>query len=114
MDALYLACRDPRCPRLAKLLALGVVAYALSPIDLIPDFLPVVGQLDDLLLVPLGVLLLRRMIPEAVFADARLEAGRREGRRGPAGIAGVLLVVTVWLIAGLATYGLWRLSSVSG
>src|SRR4051794_16160281 len=62
--ALYLACRDRRCPWYAKVLAACVVAYALSPIDLIPDFIPVLGLLDDLVLVPLGVLLVRRLVPE--------------------------------------------------
>jgi uncharacterized membrane protein YkvA (DUF1232 family) len=73
--ALTIAARDPRTPRLARWLALGVVAYALSPIDLIPDFIPVLGHLDDLVIVPLGVWLALKLIPPEVMADARKMAG---------------------------------------
>src|SRR5512137_362302 len=68
--ALYLACRDPRTPWYAKAWAVLVVAYAFSPIDLIPDFVPVLGYLDDLVIIPLGIWLALRMIPPAVMADA--------------------------------------------
>ena len=68
---LYLACRHPRVPWYAKLLALIVVAYALSPIDLIPDFIPVLGYLDDLVLIPLGLMLVIRLIPADVLAECR-------------------------------------------
>lgn len=74
--ALWLACRDPRVPRLPKLVAAGVVAYALSPIDLIPDFIPVIGYLDDLLLVPLGLALAVRLIPRDILAEHRATAAR--------------------------------------
>jgi len=72
--ALYLACRDPRTPWYAKLLAAGVVAYAVSPIDLIPDFIPVLGVLDDLVIVPLGTLLAIKMVPKEVMAECREKA----------------------------------------
>ena len=72
--ALYLAYRDPQVPWYAKLLAACVVAYALSPIDLIPDFIPVLGYLDDLVLVPLGIVLAIRLIPPDVYAECRLRA----------------------------------------
>jgi uncharacterized membrane protein YkvA (DUF1232 family) len=72
--ALYLACRDPRTPWYAKLLAGGVVAYAVSPIDLIPDFIPVLGILDDLVIVPLGALLAIKMVPKEVLAECREKA----------------------------------------
>ena len=73
LTALGIACRDPRTPWYARLLAVGVIAYALSPIDLIPDFIPVLGYLDDLLLVPLGIALALKMIPAEVMAEARIK-----------------------------------------
>ena len=72
--ALYLALRDPRVPWYARALAVVVVAYAFSPLDLIPDFIPVLGILDDLIVVPLGVALVRRLIPPPVFAECRERA----------------------------------------
>ena len=72
--ALYLACRDPRTPSYAKLLAAGVVAYAVSPIDLISDFIPVLGILDDLVIVPLGAALAIKMVPKEVMAECREKA----------------------------------------
>ncbi len=72
--ALYLACRDPRTPWYAKLLAAGVVAYAVSPVDLIPDFIPVLGLLDDLVIVPLGAALAIKMVPKEVIAECREKA----------------------------------------
>ena|SRR5258705_13426492 len=74
IKALWVAYRDPRTPRTAKLVAGIVLAYAISPIDLIPDFIPVLGQLDDLLLVPLGIALVIKLIPPEVLADARAQA----------------------------------------
>ena len=72
--ALYLACRDPRTPSYAKLLAASVVAYVVSPIDLIPDFIPVLGILDDLVIVPLGTILAIKMVPKEVMAECREKA----------------------------------------
>ena len=94
--ALYLAYRDPRVPWYARVVAACVVAYAFSPIDLIPDFIPVLGFLDDLILVPLGIVLALRMIPTAVMAECRQRAAEtlREGRP------------TNWLAAG-AIIGVW-------
>src|SRR5229473_4824884 len=71
VHALYLAARDPRVPWYAKVLAVVVAGYALSPIDLIPDFIPVLGYLDDLIIVPLGILLVIRLIPPEVMAEHR-------------------------------------------
>ena len=71
----YFAARDPRTPWLARLLALGIAAYALSPIDLIPDFIPVVGYLDDLLIVPLGLMLVLRLLPAGVLQQQPGESG---------------------------------------
>jgi uncharacterized membrane protein YkvA (DUF1232 family) len=95
--ALYLACRDPRVPWYAKALAAGVVAYAISPIDLIPDFVPVLGCLDDLILIPLGITLALRMIPREVMGECRERAhtelvdGKGLGRVAAAVIAAVWL-----------------------
>jgi uncharacterized membrane protein YkvA (DUF1232 family) len=74
VHAIYLASRDPRVPWYAKLTALAVTAYALSPINLIPDFIPVIGCLDDLIVVPLGILLVIRLIPREVMAEHRARA----------------------------------------
>lgn len=102
--ALSLACRDPRVPWYAKLLAGLVVAYAVSPIDLIPDFIPVLGYLDDLILVPAGIVLVVRLIPEDVLADCRLRAETMEGR--PTGWSAAVVIVLLWL--GAATLvGRW-------
>jgi uncharacterized membrane protein YkvA (DUF1232 family) len=81
--ALALAARDPRVPWYAKGLALAVTAYALSPIDLIPDFIPVLGYLDDLVLVPLGIALTIRLIPTPVWAECRVRAGAGEDGATP-------------------------------
>lgn len=77
--ALWLAGRDPRVPWAARVLIVAVVAYALSPVDLIPDFLPVIGHLDDLVLVPLGLWLALRMVPDAVWQDCRARAAAGDG-----------------------------------
>ena len=99
--ALYLAYRDPRVPWYARLFAAGVVAYAFSPIDLIPDFIPVIGFLDDLILVPLGILLALRMIPPPVMAECRQRAAEtlREGRPTNWLAAGVIIAIWVVLAA---------------
>jgi uncharacterized membrane protein YkvA (DUF1232 family) len=99
--ALYLASRDPRVPWPAKALAALTVAYALSPIDLIPDFIPVLGYLDDLLLVPLGLALAIRLVPPSVLAEHRAEAARRFAHGGPRSRVGAVLVVTVWVLAAV-------------
>ncbi len=83
--AVYLASRDPRVPRYAKAVAVCVVGYALSPIDLIPDFIPVLGYLDDLVLIPLGVVMVLRMIPPAVMVECRERARCRVGGREATG-----------------------------
>jgi uncharacterized membrane protein YkvA (DUF1232 family) len=99
--ALYFACRDPRTPWYAKLLAAVVVAYALSPIDLIPDFIPILGYLDDLILVPLGILAVIRFIPPAVLAECRQRAAEATSR--PTSRTAAVIIVACWLTAaGLA------------
>ena len=93
--AVYFAARDARTPWLARCLAVAVAAYALSPIDLIPDFIPVLGYLDDLLIVPLGLLLVIRMLPPAVLQDARDKAASVLER--PRSRAAAVAIVLVWL-----------------
>jgi uncharacterized membrane protein YkvA (DUF1232 family) len=96
---LYLAVRDPRTPWYARAVAGAVVAYALSPIDLIPDFIPVIGYLDDLIVVPLGIALALKLIPAPVMADCRLRALAAEGR--PVSRAGAAFIIAVWLTAAV-------------
>jgi uncharacterized membrane protein YkvA (DUF1232 family) len=103
----YFAARDPRTPWLARLLALGVAAYALSPIDLIPDFIPVLGYLDDVILVPLGLLLVVRLLPADVLADARSRAADAATR--PTSRAMAAVIVSVWILAvAAASFWAWR------
>lgn len=99
--ALWLAARDPRTPVAAKVVAGLVAAYALSPIDLIPDFIPVLGYLDDLLIVPAGIWLAVRLIPKQQMAELRAAA---EARGKPRSLAGGAVVITVWLGA-VALFG---------
>ena len=99
LGALAIAARDPRTPLAAKLVAGLTLAYALSPVDLIPDFIPVLGLLDDLILVPLGLALAIRLIPPDVLEDART----REAERPPQSLVGAALVIGVWVILAVAT-----------
>jgi len=95
--ALYLAARDPRTPWYARLLVAGIVAYAFSPIDLIPDFVPVLGYLDDLILIPIGIALAIKLIPDTVLAECRARAQEAVRSGKPVSrIAGAIIVV-VWL-----------------
>jgi uncharacterized membrane protein YkvA (DUF1232 family) len=96
--ALLLAARHPRTPWYAKLLMLVIVAYAVSPIDLIPDFLPVIGLLDDVFLLPLGIAIVLRMIPETVMAECRAQAQMNENERTRFGRFGAIGVALVWLL----------------
>lgn len=95
--ALYLAMRDPRVPWQAKLLIWLILGYAFSPVDLIPDFIPVFGYLDDLLLIPLGVSLAVRMIPADLMAECRLQAGSAAAQPGLAGKVVAGLIILLWL-----------------
>jgi uncharacterized membrane protein YkvA (DUF1232 family) len=105
---LWFACRDPRVPTAAKILALAVVAYALSPIDLIPDFIPVLGYVDDLILVPLGVYFAMQLIPRPIWEQARLEAHVWEAAQQsrPRSYVGAAVIIAIWLAAG---WWLWKL-----
>ncbi len=104
--ALYFACRDPRVPWYAKALAGAVVAYAFSPIDLIPDFIPVLGLADELILIPLGVMAVRAMVPARVLEECRAKAAQLEAQAASWIAAGV--IVATWLaLAAAAAYCLW-------
>ena len=100
--ALWIAARDSRTPILAKLLAAAVAAYALSPIDLIPDFIPVLGYLDDLLIVPAGIWLALRLIPSDLMSEFRAAADARS--KLPASRAGLVVVLLLWVLLAVAGY----------
>ncbi|MDP9437325.1 MAG: YkvA family protein [Actinomycetota bacterium] len=110
--ALYLAYKDPRTPAHARVLAIVVVAYAFSPIDLIPDPIPVLGYLDDLILIPLGIALAVRMTPPDVLTECREEARSIGDRAGPKGTAAAVVVVVAWLL--LAALGIYLVSGALG
>jgi len=95
--ALYIAERDARTPWVAKAVALSVAAYAISPIDLIPDFIPVIGYLDDLIIVPLGIMLAVRLIPDDLMVEFH-DAAENRGRLR-ASWTGAAAIVTIWIIA---------------
>ena len=95
--AVYSACRDPRVPWYAKALGIAVAGYALSPIDLIPDFIPVIGYLDDAIIVPLGILLVVKMIPPGIMAEHRTLADASADKPVSWVAAGV--IACIWLVA---------------
>ncbi|UCI34442.1 YkvA family protein [Mesorhizobium sp. B4-1-4] len=97
--ALWLAARDPRVPWHAKTVAGAVAAYALSPIDLIPDFIPIIGYLDDLIIVPLGIMLAVKLVPVDLMREFRDEATRRAK---PVSKAGLIFMIAVWTVVAAA------------
>jgi uncharacterized membrane protein YkvA (DUF1232 family) len=99
--AAFLAARDPRCPWHARAVGLVVTAYALSPIDLIPDFIPVLGLLDDALLIPLGLWLFVKLLPPGLFGEHRAAAA--EAAERPVSRAGIALVAATWAAAAALT-----------
>lgn len=103
--ALYLASKDPKVPLLAKILIGIVVAYALSPIDLIPDFIPVIGYLDDLLLLPIGIWLAIKMMPDEVWAECQHKA-QQQTLKLPKNRRAAFIIVIIWLTA-IVGFGLW-------
>jgi uncharacterized membrane protein YkvA (DUF1232 family) len=107
---LWFASRDPRAPRLAKWLAIFIVAYALSPIDLIPDFIPVVGYLDELLLLPGAIWLVLKLMPAEVLMDSRAKATDwlAKRRTQPRNWIAAAVIVALW-ITGLWALGAWWL-----
>ena len=106
--AAWLAARDPRVPWPARLLAIAVAAYALSPIDLIPDFIPVLGWLDDLVIVPLGLLLVRRLIPAPLWAE--LHAAAEAASERPSSRAGMIVILLLWAVLLYIVYWTVRTS----
>jgi len=106
--ALYLASKDPRVPTLAKIIVGLVVAYALSPIDLIPDFIPVIGYLDDLLLLPLGIWLAIRLIPGSVWEECQLLAAERTLDM-PRNRQAAIVIIILWVLAITGfTFWVWQ------
>lgn len=104
--ALWLAARDPRVPWYAKAFCAGVAAYALSPIDLIPDFIPILGYLDDVILLPLAIVLAVRIVPPDLMAEFRAEAERRSAR--PVSRLAAAAIVATWIAAAaLMVWTLW-------
>ncbi len=98
----YFAAKDPRTPFLVRLLAVLVAAYALSPIDLIPDFIPVIGYLDDLLLLPLGIALIVKLTPPEVIESAKARAQTVSER--PTSYTAAVVVILIWLLLGFGCY----------
>jgi uncharacterized membrane protein YkvA (DUF1232 family) len=112
--ALYLAYKDPRTPWYAKIVTAGVIAYALSPIDLIPDFIPILGYLDDLILLPLGVILVLKLIPPPVLAECRAKARPALDRQNSMGRLAAVIIGAVWLVlVGLIVAFIIRLTDAS-
>lgn len=104
--ALYLAYKDPRVSWYARLWLAIVIGYAFSPIDLIPDFIPILGYLDDLILIPAGIWLALKMIPPQVLAECRAEAAQKLGEDRPVSWQTAVLIVTIWLILAALLVGL--------
>jgi uncharacterized membrane protein YkvA (DUF1232 family) len=104
--AIYLAARDPRTPWYAKALIFFVVAHTFSPIDLIPDFIPILGYLDDLIITPGGIWLAVRLIPPEVLAEARATAATRDADRR-LGLIGAIIIILVWIVAVIGGIYLW-------
>jgi uncharacterized membrane protein YkvA (DUF1232 family) len=105
--AVWIAARDPHVPWPAKAIALFVAAYALSPIDLIPDFIPVLGYLDDLLIVPLGIMIAVRLIPDNLMAEFRTMASARGDK--PESFAGAAVIIGLWIVAAaLVAHWFWN------
>jgi len=105
VHALYLAASDPRVPWYAKVAAIAVAAYALSPIDLIPDFIPVIGYLDDVVIVPLGILLAVKLVPAELMEEFRTAAAAVDGERA-LGKWGAAVILILW-VAGLILAAMW-------
>lgn len=104
--SLYLAMRDPRVPWYVRVLTLLVVAYVISPVDIIPDFIPVLGLLDEIILVPIALALIVRLIPAEVLRE--YQAKQREIKNPGLKIVGAIIVALVWIVLIFAGYLLWQ------
>ena len=104
--ALYLAYKDPRVPWYARVWLALVVGYAFSPIDLIPDFIPILGYLDDLILIPAGIWLALKLIPPQVLDDCRAQAAEKLRENRPVSWGTAVLIITIWLILAALLIGL--------
>jgi len=111
--AVYLAAKDPRTPWYAKVVAICTVAYMLSPIDLIPDFIPILGYLDDVIIVPAGVALAIRLIPAEVLEEARENAKQAQGPERSVGYVGLTIIVLVWMVILIGILRLIRFLSLA-
>lgn len=100
----YYASRDPRLEIHIKILAILIAAYALSPVDLIPDFIPIIGLLDDIIIIPIGLALLMKLTPPSIMATAKLEAEQAESR--PTSYTAAVAVVIIWLTI-IYVFGSW-------
>ena len=109
--ALYLAARHPQTPWYAKIFVAGVVAYAFSPIDLIPDFVPVLGLLDDLILVPIGIAIAIRMIPPAVLTECRVRAQAMMADEKPSSRVATIVIIGIWVLVA-ALFALWVIDRI--
>jgi uncharacterized membrane protein YkvA (DUF1232 family) len=115
VHALYLAAGHPRTPWYAKALAALVAGYALSPIDLIPDPIPILGYLDDLVLLPVGVWITLKLIPDDVWEECRAKAAADEGWKGPTSRVAAGVIVLLWILAAyLVVRGVVRFSRSAG
>lgn len=99
--ALYLASKDSRVPWYARYLIAGIVAYAFSPIDLIPDFIPILGYFDDLIIIPLGIWLVLKLIPPSVLAECREKAEAAQSQTKPINWFAAGVIVIIWLLLGI-------------
>ena len=106
--ALYLVSKDRRVPFIIKLFIGALVAYALSPIDLIPDFIPIIGYLDDLLLLPLGIWLVVRLIPRDVWEECKEKAKEQEFELNKNRTAAIIIIIIWILLFSVFTYWLWQ------
>ena len=114
--ALWFAIRDPRAPRWLRWAGFLIIAYALSPIDLIPDFLPVIGYLDELIILPAGLWLMLRFMPPAVLSEARLRADDwiAAGNARPRSVLGAVIVIIVWVTIAWWLVALFSSPAIAG